>query len=227
MAQWHLDQLDFLLEEYYGGMFPFLMCPAALFAEIIRINHLRMRAVEQVPTTLDSLVCRRREAFDVLNRIDVFSIEEWASSKPCAEGAWLLVGDVYKAAVTIYCISSLQSLSILPPTDKLRARCATEGTTLQGLLTDALSTPGIGSFMLWPLVILGMEAVNGPLNMRRFVEQQLPEMSRHVGSYAPLTAKQVLDRYWTSGVRDWDGCFDKPYAFMTQVAVDLSQLSPP
>ncbi|OIW28760.1 C6 zinc finger domain-containing protein [Coniochaeta ligniaria NRRL 30616] len=224
MAQWHLDQVDFILEQYGGAIFPFLMCPPPLFAEIIKINHLRMRAVQQ---GLTSTACQRHGAFDILRRLNEFSTEQWARSKPCSEEAWMVVGNVYKASVTIYCISSLQALSILPRTEGLRIRSATEGKILQELLSKALSTPGIGRFMLWPLVMLGMEAGNGPTEIRRFVEQRLPEMSRHVGSYAPLTAKAVLERYWASAERDWDACFDKPYAFATQIAVDLSRISPP
>lgn len=224
MAQWHLDHLDFILEQYGGGEFPFLTCPPPLFAEIIRINHLRMRAANQGQTSAVSL---RQEAVEILNRIRAFSVDEWVRSKPSSAEAWLFVGNVYRAAVTIYCVSSLQSLSILPRTDRLRECCSAEGRILQGLLTGALSTAGEGAFMLWPLVVLGMEAVNGPPDMRRFVEQQLPEMSRHVGSYAPLTANQLLDRYWTSGERGWDACFDKPYALTAQIAVGLIRSSPP
>lgn len=225
MAQWHFDQLDFIILEQCGGDdFPLLTFPPPLFAEIIKTNHLRMRAAAQRPAGAASL---RQEAFEVLNRIGAFSIEEWAGPKPCSEEGWLAVGNIYKSAVTMYCVSSLQGLSILPQSDELRAFCAAEGRILQGLLTDTLSTPGAGAFMLWPLVMLGMEAVNGPSDRRRFVEQRLPEMSRHVGSHAPLTALQLLKRYWASGERSWDACFDRPYAFTCQVAVDLSRLSPP
>lgn len=223
MAQWHLDQLDFILEHYGGETFPSLMRPPPLFAEIIKISYLRMRVAQERLTSSD---CPQRDAFDILNRLDEFSAEQWARSKPYSKRAWILVGNVFKASVTIYCILSLQALSVLPLTDDLRTRSATEGQILQGLLNQAFSTPGIGKFMLWPLVMLGMEAVNGPAGMRRFVEQQLPEMSRHVGSYAPLTAKAVLERYWASGETAWDACFDKPYAFATQIAVDLSRISP-
>lgn len=80
--------------------------------------------------------------------------------------------------------------------------------------------------MLWPLVVLGVEAVNGDLEMRSFVEKQLPEMSRQVGTSVPLTAKAVIERFWASGETRWDACFDRPYVFVTQIAVDLQQLIP-
>jgi hypothetical protein len=224
MAQWHLDELDFILNEYSGSIFPFPMCPPLIFVEIININHLRMRAFR---SGLDDDEGLSDEAYGILSRIDDFSTEQWAWSKPCAHEEWLLVGNIYKAATTIYCISSLQSLSILPLTGPLRFRCAALGKSLHAFLAKALSTPGIGGFLLWPLVMLGMEAANGCSVSRAFVAQQLPEMSRHVGSYAPLTAKAVLERFWASEGTGWDLCFDRPYVFATQIAVDLSRLSPP
>ncbi|KAB5555034.1 putative C6 finger domain protein [Coniochaeta sp. 2T2.1] len=218
-SQWHLDQLDFILERYGSKMFPFLTCPPPLFAEIVKVNHLRMRAIQQqgLGTT---------EGVEILHRLDLFSAEEWALSKPYSIKPWLSIGNVYKASITIYCILSLQSLSVLPQSDALRARCATEGRNLQWFLAEAASSPGIGRFMLWPLVMLGVEAVNGPQQLQQFVQQQLPEMSRHVGSFAPLTAKSVLEKFWASGHTSWDACFDKPYAFATQIAVDMSRITP-
>ncbi|KAB5513132.1 putative C6 finger domain protein [Coniochaeta sp. 2T2.1] len=218
-SQWHLDQLDFILERYGSKMFPFLTCPPPLFAEIVKVNHLRMRAVQQ-----QGLVTM--EAVEILHRLDQFSAEEWALSKPYSVKPWLSIGNVYKASITIYCILSLQSLSALPQSDALRLRCAAEGRNLQEFLAEAASSPGIGKFMLWPLVMLGVEAVNGPEQLQRFVQQQLPEMSRHVGSFAPLTAKSVLEKFWASGHKSWDACFDKPYAFATQIAVDMSRITP-
>lgn len=80
--------------------------------------------------------------------------------------------------------------------------------------------------MLWPLVMLGMEAVHGGAAMRSFVAKELPELSRHIGTYVPLTAKAVLEKFWASGETRWDACFDRPYAFAAQIAVDLSGVVP-
>lgn len=80
-------------------------------------------------------------------------------------------------------------------------------------------------FMLWPMVLLGVEAVNGGAAMRAFVAEKLAEMSRGVGTHVPLTAKGVLESFWASGETCWDACFDRPYAFTTQIAVDTSRVS--
>lgn len=222
MTDVHLENLDFILEQYGGGISPFLMCPPALFAEIIQINHLRTRAARQEA----GVEGPSQDAFRILGRIDGFSPEHWAESKPSSEGDWILLGAVYQAAVAIYCIYSLQSLFLLPTTPSLRAHCTTYGRLLQALLNEALSSPRIKRFMLWPLAMLGMEAVTGSAATRAFVEKQLSETSRHVGTYAPLTAKAVLERFWASGETRWDACFDKPYVFAILIAVDLSSVLP-
>ena len=199
------------------------MCPPLLFGEIIKINDIRMRATKYESTGAEDL---SHEAYRSLSHIHEFSPEQWAESKPSSKEDWMLVGKVYQAAVTLYCIYSLQSLSVLPQSSSLRACCTTYSQLLQVLLTEALSSPRIKRFMLWPLVLLGMAAVNGGTAMRHFVEKQLPEMSRHVGTYVPLTAKGILERFWASGETRWDACFDRPYVFATQIAVDLSRILP-
>ncbi|KAI0010167.1 putative C6 finger domain protein [Xylariaceae sp. FL0662B] len=168
----HLDELDFILEQSGGERFPFQLCPPLLFAQIIRINHLRMRATKREHARAKELP---QEAYEILSRIRGFSPEQWAESKPSAKEDWVLLGRIYQAAVALYCISSLQSLSVLPVASSLRTNCATHGERLQVLLNDALSSPRIKRFMIWPVVILGMEAVNGDAAMRAFVEKQLPE----------------------------------------------------
>ncbi|GES66689.1 hypothetical protein ATEIFO6365_0015023200 [Aspergillus terreus] len=215
-------ETDFILEQFGRGLFAFQMCPTPLFAEIIKINHLRGRASKQDPAELNGLT---HEASNILLRIHAFSSEQWTMSKPSSKEDWILVGNVYQAAVALYCILSLQSLSVLPRTPLLRARHTSHGQLLQALLNEALSSPRIKRFVLWPLVVLGVQAVNGGAGMRAFVRQQLPEMSRHIGSYVPLSAKDVLEKFWASGETRWDACFDRPYTLATQIAVDLSGLT--
>lgn len=167
-----------------------------------------------------------REAHQALSRTLDFSPDQWAGSKQTSEEEWRCLGSVYQSAVVLYCIHSLQSLSVLHFTHSLREYCTKHSQLLQGRLGQALTSPRLKRFVLWPLVLLGMEAVNGSRATRTFVMEQLQEMSRHVGTYVPLTAKAVLERFWASGETSWDSCFDRPYAFATQIAVDISQILP-
>lgn len=225
MASSHPEQLSFILEQSGDRSFPSEMCPVPLLAQIIKINHLRMRAADYTPTRLEDFTS---EACQILDAINTFSPQQWADSKPSSKKDWMLMGNVYQNAVAIYCLSSLQGLLSLLSSlrGSLRAICATHGQVLQTLLGEALACPRIKRFMVWPLVCLGIEAAQENASMRTFVTQQLSEMSRQVGTHVPLTAKGVLERFWASGDTRWDACFDRPYVFATQIAIDISQVFP-
>lgn len=217
----HLEDLDIIVDHYGQRLYSFQMCPPSLFAELVKINHLRMQAVDSGHAEAE---CHLQEAHNILDRIHSFSPKEWSESKPSSREGWMLVGKIYQAAVSLYCILSLQSLSVLPLTPEMSAQCAEHGRLLQVQLDSAMSSPGTKYSMIWPLVLLGVQAANGGAAMRAFVSEKLPELSYYVGSYVPMVAKAVLERFWASGKTRWDACFDLPYTFVTQIAVDMSQL---
>lgn len=222
MAPSLLDELDSSLSQYQDGSFTTHVYPTTLFQEIIKINLIRLRVSKK-----DSLHVAKTfttEAFKILNRIQAFSPETWAESKPSAHDDWVLVGNIYQYAVALYCILSLQSLSVLPRTAALRETCKLSANLLQILLREGVPSPRLKTFFLWPLIVLGVEAVHSDNDMRVFVLKNLEDMSRNVGTYIPLTGKDVLERFWASGSTDWDACFDKPYAFVMQASVDVSKL---
>jgi len=221
MADSHIEDLDMIVNHYGQRPFSFQMCPPSLFAEIIKINHLRMRAVEGGHTEAQ---CSSQEARNIIDRVRLFSPKEWSGSKPCSQEAWMLVGNIYQAAVSLYCILSLQSLSVLPSAPEMMAQCSEHGRNLWMQLEAALSSPRTRYSMIWPLVLLGVQAANDIAPMRAFVSGKLPELSYHAGSNVPMVAKAVLERFWVSGETRWDACFDRPHAFVTQLAVDMSQV---
>ncbi|KAK1749482.1 C6 zinc finger domain-protein [Echria macrotheca] len=218
---WHVQNLDYILRLSEQGVTPFQMCPFPLFAEIIRVNHLRARAPSGDVEDL------RQEAWGILDRINTFSPESWTRTQSSAKTDRLIAAQVNQAAVTIYCVRSLQSLSVLPTTndDSLRLRCIEQAGRLHALLGEALRSVRLKRFMLWPLVMLGVEAAHD-LGVRDFVNRELPELMRHTGTSAPMQAREVLGRMWTSGWTDWDACFDRPCVFVTQTMVDLSGIPP-
>ncbi|KAL1874235.1 hypothetical protein Daus18300_003599 [Diaporthe australafricana] len=223
MTGLHLEDLDMIVNKYGGRLFSFQMCPPPLFIEIIKINHLRTRALEDGRSEAGF---RLQEACNILDHIHAFSPEGWSESKPCSKEGWMLVGNIYQAAVSLYCILSLQSLSVLPCSSELQTQCTEHGRVLQVLLSEALSSPKTRISLIWPLVLLGVQAANDDAAMRAFVSERLPEMSYHIGSNVPMVAKAVLERFWASGATRWDACFDRPYAFATQIAVDMTELLP-
>lgn len=221
-----------MLERYGTTLTPFGLCPPPLFGEIARINHLRLQATKNPAQGTRIAAELTQEASDILQRIHNFSSAQWANTKPCAHEDWALVGNIYQAAVTLYCLSSLQSVSVLPtafPPIPVAERTATsQARLLQQLLARAVACPKLKRATLWPLVVLGTtaQAIHESFRgaMRDFVAAQLPVLSRDAGTYVPLTAKSVLEKFWASGQTRWDACFDRPYAFVIQIALDTSRL---
>ncbi|TGO13740.1 hypothetical protein BTUL_0064g00410 [Botrytis tulipae] len=180
-----------------------------------------MRGWKHDPSESEDL---SQEAYEILRRVNDLSPEQWAASKPSSTKEWVLIGTTYQIAMKLFCIHSLQSVSILLEIPSLRLLCTTYGQHLQELLTQALLFRHIKRFLIWPLILLGVEAAHGIAEMRAFVTTQLTELSYEVGTYGPLIANGVLKLFWASGKTRWDDCFDKPYAFTMQIAVDNSQI---
>ncbi|KAH6659317.1 fungal-specific transcription factor domain-containing protein [Truncatella angustata] len=217
-----MEEFDTALEQYNDFLFVFQMCPPFLFSEITNINRLRLQATKLEFITRNELY---NKATMILARVNEFCPEKWGRTKPSRIEDWVLMASIYQLAVALYCILSLQSVSVLPSNDPLRIFCAATGHTLLSLLEEGLASRRINRFLLWPLVVLGVEAKHDNPAMRTFVAKQLPQMSRRAGVYAPLTALALLERFWASHVTGWDACFDRPYAFTLQVAVDVSRVS--
>jgi hypothetical protein len=216
----HLKDLAFLIEKYGDDSFA-ATWPTALFTELININHLRMRASELHPAMKGDLT---KKAFTILSRVSHFSPKNWVESKPVSKEDWVCLAHIYQAAMILYCIRSLQGVFVLPSTAFLEGSCMLQGQSLQRLLSKALLSPRIQGLMLWPLIVLGMEAVNGGAGMRAFTEVQLERLCQSRGMYMPTTGKKLLRKFWDSGETTWDACFDQSYAFAVPPAVDASGL---
>jgi hypothetical protein len=153
-----------------------------------------------------------------------FSPEEFAESTPGSKEDWTLLEHIYRTATILYCIASLQSVSVLPLTPFSRGSRITNARMLQNNLSEAMTHLKFRIFLVWPMVVLGVEAVKGGAEMRGFVQNQLSELSYYMGTNVPLQAKKVLQKFWGSGQTRWDACFDKPYSFATQLGMDKKNL---
>ncbi|RYP22029.1 hypothetical protein DL765_001935 [Monosporascus sp. GIB2] len=160
---------------------------------IIVINELRQKAANPAAKAGPS----QPTACDLLEQIHDFSPGDWIKGKATATSKreWLLIGSAYQSAVALYCIMSLQRLSILPSALYITAMDAAHYERLTQLLKQALTFPHLRHCLMWPLIVLGARAVYGSADD------------------LPLTAKAALNRFWASGKTGWDDCFDKPYLF--------------
>jgi hypothetical protein len=153
------------------------------------------------------------KAYDLLARIEAFSVEDWAQPGTFYN-EWLIVGTVYKSALALYAILSLGSLTVLPADASLLDIQTVHGDVLLRNLRTALKDSRIARFMAWPLVVVGVEAIYRGEATRDWIGASLEELSRTLGTSGPIKACSVLRRYWKGGVSGWDECFDRPYVFV-------------
>ncbi|RYP43585.1 hypothetical protein DL770_011580 [Monosporascus sp. CRB-9-2] len=178
---------------------------------IIVINELRQQAANPAAKAGPG----QPTAGDLLEQIHEFSPADWIKGKATATSKreWLLIGSTYQSAVALYCIMSLQSISILPSALYITAMDAAHYERLMQLLKQALTFPHLRQCLMWPLIVAGARAVYGSADNRKFVDEQFKELSRIGGTALPLAARAALKRFWASGRTGWDDCFDKPYIF--------------
>ncbi|RHZ60851.1 hypothetical protein CDV55_106235 [Aspergillus turcosus] len=183
-----IRSIDVISQMYGDGFFPVLLCPPALLANILQINHLRLQAFLHPTTEYEA------KALELLGRITAFSPEQWAMSCGAPEKG-IILGHVYRSAVILYCILSLQSLSVLPRMAQLRTLIEAHTKELFTYLKLACGAPGIGKCMLWPLVVAGVCA-QGDLAMQQFVDRQLSALGTDIGTPVPLLATVVFRNFW-------------------------------
>ncbi|CAN9177468.1 unnamed protein product [Alternaria alternata] len=196
----------------YSLIFPYTLCPPELFTEMLHTNRLRAKASAAV-LQCDFDVDHTLKAYDLLARIEAFSVEDWAQPGTFYD-EWLIVGTVYKSALALYAILSLGSLTVLPADASLLDIQTVHGDILLRNLRTALKDPRIARFMAWPLVVVGVEAIYRGEATRDWIGASLEELSRKLGTSGPIKACSVLRRYWKGGVSGWDECFDRPYVFV-------------
>lgn len=200
------------IANFYSLMFPYTLCPPVLFLDLLRINELRLK----VSTAM--MLCEINEdhtlqAHDLLARIEAFVPEDWAQPQTYYD-EWVLIGIMYQAAVAVHCTMAFQSLTVLPNTLEMNSMRSIHGDHLLSSLRKGLKSPRLTRFILWPLVVAGVEAAYRGEGTRNFIESALTDLAGTLGSSSPLKARAVLRRYWQKEEPGWDECFDRPYVFV-------------
>ncbi|KAL5439861.1 hypothetical protein PMIN07_004876 [Paraphaeosphaeria minitans] len=200
------------VEELYHEIFPYCLCPPAVFFFVVRISNLR-RETSQALILEDDLTGHSQLAANLLSQIQAFSVDDWAHPGDENED-WLLIGSAYKHAAAVYCIMSLQALALLPEDAHTNLQLEDHGDLLVSFLKRVLVSPRIQRNASWPLSMAGVEAGYRGEARRKWIEDTCSDLSHLLGTNAPLSLKVVLKRYWDSGNLGWEECFHKPYAFM-------------
>jgi len=202
---------------FYSLMFPYTLCPSAMYTAVLRINAIRGKASASMRTCGKLNADHIPEADNLLKRIIAFLPEEWAQQDGFYE-EWLLVGAMYHMAVALYCILSLQSLAILPNTAEMNTMRSQFGDRLLHTLRKSVEKSRIAKFSTWPLVVAGVESAYRGEGSRNWVEAALGDLSRSLGTSSMLKARAVLRRYWQRGKPGWDECFDCPETILSTYA---------
>jgi hypothetical protein len=203
------SQLPLFIAEIYELIFPHVCCPPSLFQDIISINYLR----SQTKNLCISVDSARAEAKELLARIELFSPEDWAQPNSF-HTEWLLIGNIFQSSIAIYCICSLQSLSVIPNTPYFEVIRASHTDRLFFCLKAALVSRHVKKFVMWPLVVAGTQVMTKDIHERDWINQQFTECSRDYGSSSLLKARTVLEKMWKKGKKDWDVCWNQPNAFV-------------
>lgn len=216
-----IDNMDMMAKYYGDGRLPTLMCPPEVFLSIARINALRAQAARPSPSTVRDL---KAQAQDLLQKLDTgFRADAWAASFPGGSDPdnFLLLGRIYQSAAVVFCVSSLQSVRVLPRSPAVRACKARHHGQLLADLQEGLCGRSarfrdvLTKCIMWPLLICGTGLYGGSREDRSFIERELESMSLVIGSYLPVYGLSLIKRFWQSYELEWDECFDTPRAFVT------------
>lgn len=236
-----------LLPQIFGiGLVTSVPCNHTLFRFLVLVNHRRaIQSAEPRPT-----VAAFDDMLSILDQVTAFQTDEWSKAmstsqklhhsptqqpkvseqKPVdvAEWNWTPLGEVYKAAIALYCISSLVQVdTIVLRADSSTFKRAAEVfskrahyyQSLIGNLRKISSGPilQLRKLIFWPVAIAGILAEDE--NERNFLVGELVFISRELGTAAALVARDFLVRLWSKEKHDphakrrWDDKFDRPYIF--------------
>jgi hypothetical protein len=209
-ASTYFSSINFISEIYKNVIYPTMLCPPELLMCIIEINYLR----HQIAKSTLSIEEGQTTAMALAQKISDFSLEKWVESDATLRELWLIIGQIYHSAVLLFCIVSLQDLSLLPKDQQFRSRKATHCELLFRLLPQAMKAPQLMPSMSWPLVVAGMHARGDNTVHRPYITAELLSLSRESGVGLPLLATTVLEKYWASGEESWDECFGQGYVFV-------------
>jgi len=195
------------VEKLYSLILPYTLCPSTLFIEIVRINRLRQQLSL---SPIDKPHQYAEVAESILSRIESFGLKEWAQSKE-QEDDWQLIASIWQSAIALYCIMSLQAVGILPSTGEMDIMQMRHRDHLSKDLKAATRLKQLKKISTFPLCVLGVEAgYHVQQSTQIWIERQLEEHARLLGSNSPLKAREVLRRYWRRKKTGWNECFDEP-----------------
>ncbi|KAK2594079.1 hypothetical protein QQS21_008228 [Conoideocrella luteorostrata] len=208
---------------YSKTMYSEMPCPTHLFLNIIQINRLRT----QLAATVSYKDVIWPLARDIFVDIERFSPENWIEPYPVPQKPeMVLVGKIFKTAVTLYGVLSLPPppMSSPPPaegdspqtheTPTAASYQKTKVAIRDKLMRQACQAMDIRPtkiYLSWPLAVLGVALVDGKPSDQATIEDYLRKISVAPQSYCgPTITLNKLKAFWASGKTGWEDCFDEP-----------------
>ncbi|KAK5991423.1 Phomenoic acid biosynthesis cluster-specific transcriptional regulator-like protein [Cladobotryum mycophilum] len=207
----HLDLGD--IEDIYNyrpaTMF---LCPGPIFLDTVRINRLRLSPRSTSPSASNTEICR------ILQHIDACPTEDWTemTSPSHLHSKYISpVADVHKSAVAVFgalaipCTAGSDSRMPCESCDRLYRL---HRASLFRLLDTAMENERCRTTVPWPVIVAGIASRTGTLGEQGLIELYLETLRQDLSSrITPQIPLRMLRKFWQSGKKDWDDCFDKPY----------------
>lgn len=213
----HFEQLDDWTDDDCKAVVHVTMndaapCPTPIFVAVRRISRLR-RAVAAGTPVADLRIIAETTAAQVLD----FVPETWTEpyDLPVVELA-TCYARAHQAATVLYALTSLpKALSRPFAASSQSVKRKSPVIHYRNVVRDAIvaerSLVKLPGRMCWPLAALGVVCQEGSTQLRAQVIGCLDEIrTASAVACGPEHLLQTLPRYWASGKKGWDACFDTP-----------------
>ena len=202
--------IAFVQKEWENIPYPNFPCPLDLLLAIIHVNTRRS------PTPLAPTTTTSPTPEEILAQITDFDPQAWAAARSAdLKEEWgLLLGRIYQSATFLFAVSTLTpQFTLLTPHD-LAKLAAVHRTRLVFYLRQAEPCLPVIRSCLWPVVVAGVAVAPGDVSAREFVLGALRRVADELAAASLLEVGGLFEGFWGSGRREWDKCFDRPYAIV-------------
>lgn len=196
--------------------------PVDLVVIVRHITEVRVQATSQTKS-ISALQHRMQHLFQEINAFDPVS---WAEEVEFFSGdVTPAIGQIFQISTRLHAIVALPVSIVSPPLVSLLPSVAnasglgnvcdsvriSQRTKLLERLRDTWPSIHDKANMSWPLLVAGVASADGPAEDQEFVARCLDELWRDpLVDIAPLLGLEKMRRFWRSGNRGWEDCFDEP-----------------
>ncbi|CEJ95162.1 hypothetical protein VHEMI10659 [[Torrubiella] hemipterigena] len=187
---------------------PGLPCPSTLLQEILAVTELRQRIAAATITgrSLDA------EIMAVFRRIEAFVPETWTESYPIPDVLETRrLAQIFKESVALYALATLPT-DTLPTMMPLQLLIDKKRDNLCTLIDSIWANRKCRVSLNWPLAVVGYAMATGSAVQQRRICTFLDNIAMDPLINHSLMIKERLVRFWASGKKAWDECWQDGFA---------------